>query len=142
MKSISRSARIAFALVVLAALGLWAARGVAAGRRGENARAMVFENRSPIAVESVTVDLLRDEMVLGSTTVQYADNTPVGQGEKLWLDLADLEAGDRHCRFRLCANTADGPVYSAVLSLRRWDEGLRAALVQQDSGLGFCLWSE
>lgn len=142
MKSIPRLGRIAFALVVLAALGLWAARGAAAGHRAGNGRTMAFENRSPVAVESVTVDLLRDEMVLGSTTVQYADNTPVGQGEKLWLDLAALEAGDQQCRFRLCANTADGPVYSAVLSLRRWGEGMGAALVQQEDGLGFCLWTE
>lgn len=142
MKTISRPARIAFLLVVLVALGLGAARGLAAGRLAREGRTLAFENRSPAAVESVTVELLREQAVLGSTTVQYADNTPVGRGETLWLDLGALDAGDQQCQFRLCANTADGPVYSAVLSLSRWKEGMQAALVQQEDGLGFCLWSE
>ncbi len=137
-----RLARLALALAVLAALGLWMARGAAAGRRAETGRAPAFENRTDLPVESVTVDLLREGAVLGSTTVQYADGAPVTTGDSLALELSALPAGDGACRFRLCANTARGPVYGPALSLSRWEEGLRAALVRRENGLGFCIWSE
>lgn len=139
MKTLPRPARLAFCALVLLAAALLLLRGWAVSQNGA---APVFENRADLPVQSLTIDLLRDRQVMGSTTVQYADNTPMEAGDRLSLDLSDLPAGDADCRFRLCANTAAGPVYGPVLSLSRWDEGLRAALVHREDGLGLLLWTE
>ena len=135
MKTLPRPARLAFCALVLLAAALLFLRGWAVSQNGA---APVFENRADLPVQSLTIDLLWDRQVMGSTTVQYADNTPMEAGDRLSLDLSDLPAGDADCRFRLCA----GPVYGPVLSLSRWNEGLRAALVQREDGLGLLLWTE
>lgn len=139
MKTLPRPARLAFCALVLLAAALLFLRGWAVS---QGDAAPVFENRTDLPVQSLTIDLLRDRRVMGSTTVQYADNTPIQTGSRFSLELSDLPAGDADCSFRLCANTAAGPVYGPVLSLSRWNKGFRAALVHRENGLGLLLWTE
>ena len=139
MKTLPRPARLAFCALVLLAAALLFLRGWAVSRNGA---APVFENRADLPVQSLTIDLLRARRVMGSATVPWAATAPVEAGDRLSLALSALPAGDADCRFRLCANAAAGPVYGPVLSLSRWDEGLRAALVHREDGLGLLLWTE